>query len=55
MSAKGVAINDCGTILYERTWKTGEMPEDWRKDKITPVFKKGRKKDPGNYRPLSLT
>lgn len=31
------------------------MPEDWNKDNVTPVFEKGRKKDPGNYRPLSLT
>ena len=31
------------------------MPEDWRKANVTPVFKKGKKDDPGNYRPVSLT
>jgi len=31
------------------------VPEDWRKDSVTPVFKKGKKEDPGNYRPVSLT
>ncbi|PKU41823.1 rna-directed dna polymerase from mobile element jockey-like [Limosa lapponica baueri] len=31
------------------------MPEDWRKANITPVYKKGKKEDPGNYRPTSLT
>ncbi|GAB0175641.1 mitochondrial enolase superfamily member 1 [Grus japonensis] len=31
------------------------MPEDWRKACLTPVFKKGKKEDPGNYRPVSLT
>ena len=30
------------------------MPEDWRKAIAMPVFKKG-KKDPGNYKPFSLT
>ena len=31
------------------------MPKDWRKANVTPVFKKGKKEDPGNYRPVSLT
>ncbi|KAK4829816.1 hypothetical protein QYF61_006653 [Mycteria americana] len=28
---------------------------DWRKANISPTFKKGKKKDPGNCRPVSLT
>ena len=32
----------------------GEVPEDWRKASVTPILKKGRKEDPGNYRPVSL-
>ena len=31
------------------------MPEDWRKAIVTPVFIKGKKEDPGNYRPVNLT
>ena len=34
---------------------TGEVPEDWRLANVTPIYKKGRKEDPGNYRPVSLT
>ncbi|KAK4814759.1 hypothetical protein QYF61_026736 [Mycteria americana] len=33
----------------------GEVPADWRLANVTPIFKKGRKEDPGNYRPVSLT
>ncbi|GAB0205476.1 mitochondrial enolase superfamily member 1 [Grus japonensis] len=43
------------SIIFERSWRTGEVPEDWRKANVTPVFKKGKKDDPGNYRPVSLT
>jgi len=43
------------SIIFERFWRTGEVPEDWRKANVTPIFKKGKKEDPGNYRPVSLT
>jgi len=41
--------------IFERSWRTGEAPEDWRKASVTPIFQKGKKEDPGNYRPVSLT
>jgi len=31
------------------------VPEDWREASVTPVFKKGKKVDPGNSRLVSLT
>ncbi|GAB0203795.1 mitochondrial enolase superfamily member 1 [Grus japonensis] len=43
------------SIIFERSWRTGEVPEDWRKANVTLVFKKGKEEDPGNYRPVSLT
>jgi len=43
------------SIIFERSWRAGEVPEDWRKAIVTPIFKKGNKEDPGNYRPVCLT
>jgi len=33
----------------------GCLVGDWKKGNTTPIFKKGRKKDQGNHRPVSLT
>ncbi|KFV73825.1 RNA-directed DNA polymerase from mobile element jockey, partial [Struthio camelus australis] len=43
------------SIILEGSWRTGEVPEDWKKANVTPVFKKGKKEEPGNYSPVSLT
>jgi retron-type reverse transcriptase len=31
------------------------VPKDWKKAKVVPIYKKGQKSEPGNYRPVSLT
>ena len=43
------------TWIYNKSMKEGVVPEDWRRANVTPIFKKGSKADPGNYRPVSLT
>ncbi|RMC19030.1 hypothetical protein DUI87_03634 [Hirundo rustica rustica] len=43
------------SIIYQELWLTSEVPGDWKLANVTPVYKKGRKEDPGNYRPVSLT
>jgi len=35
------------SIIFERLWQPGEVPTDWKRGNITPIFKKG-KKDPEN-------
>jgi len=49
-----VIAKPLSTIL-ERSWQSGEVPGDWKKGNIMPVFIKARKEDPGNYRPISRT
>uniref|UniRef100_A0A8C3LJD3 Reverse transcriptase domain-containing protein n=1 Tax=Chrysolophus pictus TaxID=9089 RepID=A0A8C3LJD3_CHRPC len=43
------------SIIYQCSLLTGEVPEDWKLANVTPIYKKGCKEDPGNYRPVSLT
>ncbi|KFO91715.1 hypothetical protein N320_12474, partial [Buceros rhinoceros silvestris] len=43
------------SMIFEKSCQSGEVPGDWKKGNMAPIFKKGRKKDPGNSRPVSLT
>ena len=33
----------------------GSLPSKWKEAEVRPIFKKGNKSTPGNYRPVSLT
>ncbi len=42
-------------LLFNKSVSTGEVPLGWKTATVCPIFKKGTKGDPGNYRPVSLT
>ncbi|KFP81386.1 hypothetical protein N311_04754, partial [Apaloderma vittatum] len=43
------------SITYQQSWLPGEVSSDWKSADVTPIYKKGRKDSPGNYRSVSLT
>ena len=43
------------TIIFNKSIESGIVPEDWRQANVAPIFKKGEKYRPSNYRPVSLT
>ena len=43
------------TFLFQISLDSGKIPTDWKSALVTPVFKKGNRSSPANYRPISLT
>lgn len=42
-------------LIFQQSLCTGSIPSDWKVGKIIPIFKKGDRTNPSNYRPISLT
>ena len=41
--------------FFNRSLQDGEVPDQWRQAHVSPIFKKGDKKQAENYQPVSLT
>lgn len=42
-------------IIVNTSWRVEDVPQNWRRVNVIPVFKKEGKVNPGNYRSVSLT
>lgn len=40
--------------LLKLIWRKGKIPNDWKKSIVVPIYKRGDKEVPGNYRGISL-
>ena len=43
------------TLLFQASLHQSSLPSQWKTAHITPIFKKGARYNPENYRPISLT
>ena len=42
-------------MLFEKSLRVGQVPEDWRRANVVPIYKAGDRGKAKNYRPVSLT
>ena len=41
-------------LIFSASLKQGKVLDDWKDANVSPIFKKGDKSQPANYRPVSL-
>ena len=55
LKTAGAELASVFTVFFQASLNQGIIPKDWKKADVVPVFKKGAKNRPENYRPVSLT
>ena len=41
-------------FLFNQSISSGTVPTEWKLARVTPIFKKGKRQDVNNYRPISI-
>ena len=49
------SMTDILTAVFQYSIDIGELPSQWKLANVVPIFKAGKKTNPSNYRPVSLT
>ena len=42
-------------LIFKKSLDSGDLPDKWKESNVSPLFKKGCRMEPANYRPVSLT
>lgn len=50
-----IELTPAVTLLFQRSMELGQTPTDWKHAFVCPIYKKGARYNPANYRPVSLT
>ena len=55
LRATATEVSPMLTHIFQQSLNTGVLPTQWKHAYVTPIFNKGAKTDPTNYRLVSLT
>ena len=55
LKEKASPITPALTLIYQASLEQVQIPDEWKTANVAPIFKKGDKSKPSNYRPVSPT